>query len=49
MPFISNGTTILDNGAFSVGLGSLVLLSTQTASASASISFNSTGTLDSDL
>jgi hypothetical protein len=39
MPFISNGTTILDNGAFSVGLGSLVLLSTQTASASASISF----------
>ena len=41
MPFISNGTTILDNGAFSVGLGSLVLLSTQTASASASLSFTS--------
>jgi len=39
MGFISSGTTILDNGAFSVGLGSLVLLSTQTASASASISF----------
>ena len=39
MGFISNGTTILDNGAFSVGLGSLVLLSTQTASASANISF----------
>ena len=39
MGFISNGTTILDNGAFSVGLGGLVLLSEQTASASASISF----------
>jgi hypothetical protein len=39
MPFISNGTTILDNGAFSVSLGSQILLSTQTASASASISF----------
>ena len=39
MAFISNGTTILDNGAFSVGLGGLVLLSEQTASASASISF----------
>jgi len=41
MAFISSGTTILDNGAFSVGLGGLVLLSTQTASASASISFTS--------
>ena len=41
MAFISNGTTILDNGAFSVSLGSLVLLSEQTASASASISFTS--------
>jgi len=41
MAFISNGTTILDNGAFSVGLGGLVLLSEQTASASASISFTS--------
>ena len=39
MPFISNGTTILDNGAFSVSLGNLVLISEQTASASASISF----------
>ena len=42
MPFISNGTTILDNGAFSVGLGSKILLSTATASSSASLSFNST-------
>jgi len=41
MAFISNGTTILDNGAFSVGLGSLVLISEQTASGSASISFTS--------
>lgn len=41
MPFISNGTTILDNGAFSVSLGSQVLLSTSTASASSSISFTS--------
>jgi hypothetical protein len=41
MAFISNGTTILDNGAFSVSLGSMVLLSEQTASASASISFTS--------
>ena len=41
MAFISNGTTILDNGAFSVGLGSLVLLSEQTASSSANISFTS--------
>jgi len=39
MPFISNGTTILDNGAFNVSLGSQVLISEQTASASASISF----------
>lgn len=39
MAFISNGTTILDNGAFSVGLGSLVLISEQTASGSASIEF----------
>ena len=41
MAFISNGTTILDNGAFSASLGSMVLLSEQTASASASISFTS--------
>jgi len=41
MAFISNGTTILDNGAFSVSLGSQVLISEQTASASASIEFTS--------
>jgi len=41
MPFISNGTTILDNGAFSVSLGNQVLISEQTASASASIEFTS--------
>jgi len=41
MPFISNGTTILDNGAFSVSLGSQILISEQTASGSASISFTS--------
>jgi hypothetical protein len=39
MAFISNGTTILDNGAFQASLGSLVLISEQTASASSSISF----------
>jgi hypothetical protein len=39
MAFISNGTTILDNGAFDVSLGNLVLISEQTASASASIEF----------
>jgi hypothetical protein len=39
MAFISNGTTILDNGAFQASLGNLVLISEQTASASASISF----------
>src|SRR6056300_692325 len=41
MAFISNGTTILDAGAFSVGLGNLVFISEQTASVSASISFTS--------
>jgi hypothetical protein len=41
MAFISNGTTILDNGAFSVNLGSMVLISEQTASSSANISFTS--------
>jgi len=41
MAFISNGTTILDAGAFNVNLGSMVLLSEQTASASANISFTS--------
>jgi hypothetical protein len=41
MAFISNGTTILDNGAFQSSLGNLVLLSEQTASGSASIEFTS--------
>ena len=41
MAFISNGTTILDNGAFSVGLGNLVFISEQTASSSASVEFTS--------
>ena len=41
MAFISNGTTILDNGAFDVSLGNLVFISEQTASSSASISFTS--------
>ena len=41
MAFISNGTTILDNGAFDVSLGNLVLISEQTASSSASVSFTS--------
>ena len=31
MAFISNGTTILDAGAFNVNLGSMVLISEQTA------------------
>jgi len=39
MAFISNGITILDNGAFSASLGSLVFISEQTASSSASVSF----------
>ena len=41
MAFISNGTTILDAGAFQASLGNLVLISEQTASSSASISFTS--------
>ena len=41
MAFISNGTTILDAGAFQASLGSMVLISEQTASSSASISFTS--------
>jgi len=41
MAFISNGTTILDAGAFSVSLGGLVLLSEATASSSSSIEFTS--------
>ena len=41
MAVISNGTTLIDNGALdpAVPAGSLILLSTQTASASANISF----------
>lgn len=41
MGVISNGTTLIDNGALdpAVPTGSLILLSTQTASASATISF----------
>jgi len=43
MGVISNGTTLIDNGALdpAVPSGSLILLSTQTASASANISFTS--------
>ena len=43
MAVISNGTTLIDNGALDAGVptGSLILLSTQTASASATISFTS--------
>jgi hypothetical protein len=43
MAVISNGTTLIDNGALdaAVPTGSLILLSTQTASASATISFTS--------
>jgi len=41
MPFISNGTTILDNGAFSASLGSLVHISTQTTAGAASVNFTS--------
>jgi hypothetical protein len=43
MAVVSGGTTLIDNGALdpAVPTGSLILLSTQTASASASISFTS--------
>jgi len=43
MGVISNGTTLIDNGALdpAVPSGSLILLSTQTASSSASLSFTS--------
>ena len=43
MAVISGGTTLIDNGALDAGVptGSLILLSTQTASASATISFTS--------
>ena len=39
MAFISNGTTILDAGAFSASLGSMVHIKTLTASSSANLSF----------
>ena len=39
MAIISNATTIADAGAFSVGLGSMVLIKTLTASSSATLSF----------
>lgn len=42
MGFISSGTTMFDNGALVESAGNLILLSTATASSSASISFNST-------
>jgi hypothetical protein len=43
MAVVSGGTTLIDNGALdaAVPTGSLTLLSTQTASASATISFTS--------
>jgi len=43
MAVVSGGTTLIDNGALDAGVptGSLILLSTQTASASANISFTS--------
>ena len=43
MTVVSNGTNLIDNGALDAAVpsGSLILLSTQTASASASISFTS--------
>ena len=39
MAFISNGTTMLDAGAFSVSLGAITLIKTLTASSSANLSF----------
>ena len=39
MAIISNGTTIADAGTFSASLGSMVLIKTLTASASATLSF----------
>lgn len=40
MGLISNGTTIFDNGAMSTGAGSMTLVSSATASSSASIEFS---------
>ena len=39
MAFISNGTTMLDAGAFSASLGAMTLIKTLTASSSATVSF----------
>ncbi len=39
MAFISNGTTMLDAGAFSVSLGAMTLIKTLTASSSSTLSF----------
>ena len=39
MAFVSNGTTILDAGAFSASLGSMVHIKTLTASSSSTLSF----------
>ena len=39
MAFISNGTTMLDAGAFSTSLGSMVLIKTLTASSDSTLSF----------
>ena len=39
MAIISNGTTIANAGAFSVNLGSMVLIKSLTASSSANLSF----------
>ena len=39
MAFVSNGTTILDAGAFSASLGSMTLIKTLTASSSSTLSF----------
>jgi len=39
MAIVSNGTTMADAGAFSVSLGSMVLIKTLTASTSANLSF----------
>jgi hypothetical protein len=41
MAIISNGTTMLNSGAFSASLGSMVLLSEQTASGASSVNFTS--------
>jgi hypothetical protein len=49
MAVVSGGTTLIDNGALDAGVstGSLILLSTQTASASASIEFSMDSSYDS--